>query len=209
MTRRPSQPTGDATRRRANRAFQSPRKRPRPPRDPPLSFVAPVLPVSDPEVRRALAGERRTWQVQQARRFYLERVAALAPDVLRELDAVRRNTAFTEAITDWARRYGFDRPWALVVAQHTVTLWDTWPAGRGRVWDLSLDDTGALVPARGRLPHRPPERTFRPEHFDWTVRRVVLRDPPSQIGPATTVRRAVTRLAEYLDLPISLPRRRK
>lgn len=323
--RRPPQPSGDASRRRANRAFRSRR-------DPPLSFVAPVLPASDPEVRRALAQERRTWQRHDARLYYLDRVAEVAPGVLRDLEIVgdvghaaskpcasccawwlrsprfflrggggdvavgrtrhavttgqsgwdyerlanvrgqrwnpptptwgswfadvrrgwavdqggdpywlderarlveleaaaqpspdrraRREVNERAPVLQWARHYGLDAPWALVVVRQTLDLWDRWPAGRGRVWDRNLANTGALIPASGRLPKRPAERTFRPEHFDWTVRRVVLREPsdtiastvrriPTEYPAASTVHRAVKTLADYLDLPIPPPRRQK
>lgn len=105
------------------------------------------------------------------------------------------------ALERWAKRSGLNAPWVIVAGRNTIALWRAWPARRGKVWDLNLHEEGELVPERGRLPRRPAELLLDPEHFDWLVRRRVLRVKYLDITtPAQTSQRAVSVLARRLGL---------
>jgi len=157
-------------------------------------------------VRRAFARSRVTFPIDAARRHLLATVARLAPNVLTELAMVDDPTSLKVEIDDtaliaWAERTGIDAPWLRIVARSTIRLWRALPAARGSTWDDNLVNKGFLIPERGRLPQRPPEILIRPEHFEWLVRRRVLRQPYRAITtPEQTAHRAVTALARRLGL---------
>lgn len=162
-----------------------------------LAFRAPTLEALNPEVRRALALERSGWPLELARDHLLRVISELAPDVLTELSKLK---AWDEqGISAWSRSFGLEAEWVHVVARSTCRLWAVWPNGRGRVWDFNHTDKGAQVPERGRMPAQPGELLIRQDHFEWFVRRRVLKEPFRSItDPPETSRIAVAKLARVL-----------
>jgi len=153
-----------------------------------------------PTIRRALAIENATAPLDALRSAFLDEIARVAPDVLRDLATVDRGD--DEQLEAWSEQYRLTAPWLLIAAKHTLDLWHAWPKGLGRVWDHNFEDRGVLLASRGRLQARGAELLVRTDHLEWLVRARVLRKPYDTITPDApqTSSRAVRRLARVLEI---------
>ena len=162
-----------------------------------LSFVAqPIPPGLDKTTQRAMALDRVDEPIDRLRMYVLLRIEALAPGVLRDLTTVDPHDQM--ALDNWIRRTGIDAPWLRTVASNTLVLWESWPGGRGRRFDLNIVNTARFVPERGRRPGRPAEILVRGQHVDWLIENRVLRVPLG--ADDETRRKAITRLARRLGI---------
>jgi hypothetical protein len=79
-----------------------------------------------------------------------------------------------------------------------------WPENRKLVWWTNPDDTsGEWVPETGRPVKKPRDIRVPRRHFDWLIRRTVLREKALSIAvdaevDASTVRRAIESVSNLL-----------
>lgn len=148
--------------------------------------------------RIGLAPRQDAGQVQiVARSLFLQAVAHVVPEVLRDLaDAPDTETARAA----WGARWGLSDRWCLTAAASAQHLWTLLPATRGRRWGPVsgahwVDPT--VPPHPGLLKH--------PEHFVWLARAQCGGVRYADVGHAVsaspaTVQEACARLADLLGL---------
>ncbi len=140
----------------------------------------------------------------QARSFFLGRVAVVRPEVLRAL--IKISPDDTDALKAWSVKWGLTSTWERSYARKSLREWQAWPRGRGRVWSAGPDDVVAeWEPTTGRRAKSPKVLRISARHFDWLVRaRVRRRESVLSIATAHhvdpgTVHRAIRALSAALD----------
>ena len=153
--------------------------------------------------------------VQLARCVYLDVLAEIAPDVLRELRRLADDEDTT--VRAWAERWRLTDAWCLAHARATRRLWRDYP-GAPTCWADRDDLAGMLVPEPAPVVPRPLKM---PHHFVWLARYQLGEDwsamAPHQPVPAidgggvrvdvSTVRGAAIALARYIGLTMRPTRR--